>query len=59
MGIEVVLTWVLKAAIFALQNEDLIKSILSSDELTDEEKDQIRQLRKAAKERWDSLAPSE
>lgn len=59
MGVDIVLSYVLKAAIFVLQNEDLVKSILSSDTLTDDEKARIRELRKAAKQKWDSLAPDD
>ena len=57
MGIDIILSYVLKAAIFALQNEEMIRTILSSDVLTDDEKAKIRELRKVSKEKWDSLAP--
>lgn len=39
------------------QNEAFVNAMLQSDELSDEEKQAIRELRDSLKDEWDGMAP--
>ena len=56
MGIEVILASVVKMAFSILGNEQLLKALFDSDELTEEEKNKITIFRKAEQARMEDLS---
>ncbi len=57
LNLEAIAVAIITAAIKLLGNSDLMDALLKSDELDDETKRRIRDLRESVKKEWDSLAP--